>query len=58
MHDVLFVGNPIYESSDRRDAKLHVLKRVPNVLKVYAAVLCQSEYANAGVREGGRGRDC
>ncbi len=31
LKDVLFVGNPIYEGLDRREAKLQVLKRIPQV---------------------------
>ena len=31
LKDVLFVGNPMYEGMDRKDAKLQVLKRLPQV---------------------------
>ncbi len=31
LKDVLFVGNPMYEGLDRREAKLQVLKRLPQV---------------------------
>jgi hypothetical protein len=33
LKDVLFVGNPMYEGLDRREAKLQVLKRLPQVPK-------------------------
>jgi dynein light chain 1 len=43
LHDVLFVGNPIYEGMDRREAKLRVLKRVPQVLKIDGDVIVEAD---------------
>lgn len=34
LRDVLFVGNPIYEGMSREDARLEVLKHLPEVQKI------------------------
>jgi len=34
LREVLFLGNPIYEGMDKRDAKLQVLKRLPRLAKI------------------------
>lgn len=34
LKDVLFVGNPIYEGISTEEARIQVLKRIPNVKKI------------------------
>lgn len=34
LRDVLFVGNPIYDGMSREDARLEVLKHLPEVQKI------------------------
>ncbi|CAE7897230.1 LC1 [Symbiodinium sp. KB8] len=41
LRDVLFLNNPIYEGLDREEARLHVIKRLPNV-SAFAAASCLS----------------
>lgn len=34
LRDVLFVGNPIYEEMPKEQARIEVLKRLPQVAKI------------------------
>jgi dynein light chain 1, axonemal len=34
LRDVLFVGNPIYDEMSREQARIEVLKRIPQVSKI------------------------
>lgn len=34
LRDVLFVGNPIYDEMPREQARIEVLKRLPQVAKI------------------------
>ena len=34
LRDVLFVGNPMYEGLSKEEAKIEVLRRLPNVKKI------------------------
>ena len=34
LRDVLFVGNPIYDGMSKEDARLEVLKHLPNLQKI------------------------
>ena len=34
LRDVLFVGNPIYDDMSREQARIEVLKRIPQVAKI------------------------
>lgn len=34
LRDVLFIGNPIYDDMPKEQARIEVLKRLPNVAKI------------------------
>jgi dynein light chain 1 len=34
LRDVLFVGNPIYDDMSKEQARIEVIKRLPNVAKI------------------------
>ena len=34
LRDVLFVGNPIYDEMTKEQARIEVIKRLPNVAKI------------------------
>ena len=44
LKDVLFIGNPMYdEVSSRRDARIEILKYLPNVSKIDGEMVKPSE---------------
>lgn len=44
LRDVLFVGNPMYDDlPDKNEARLHVLKHLPNVTKIDGEMVKPSE---------------
>jgi dynein light chain 1 len=43
LRDVLFVGNPMYEGMDRKEAKLQVLKRLPRLVKIDNEMVIDAE---------------
>ncbi|CEG36564.1 dynein light chain 1 [Plasmopara halstedii] len=43
LRDVLFTGNPIYENLSKEDARLNVLKRIPQVAKIDGDMVKQTE---------------
>ncbi|KAJ8571769.1 hypothetical protein ON010_g5066 [Phytophthora cinnamomi] len=43
LRDVLFTGNPIYETLSKEDARLNVLKRIPKVAKIDGDMVKQTE---------------
>lgn len=47
LRDLLMVGNPIYEGLDRREAKLQVLKRVPQLMKIDGDIVKDAEREEA-----------
>mmetsp|Transcript_24028 Transcript_24028/g.65010 ORF Transcript_24028/g.65010 Transcript_24028/m.65010 type:complete len:128 (+) Transcript_24028:518-901(+) len=54
LRDVLFVGNPIYEGLTKEEARIEVLKHLPNVMKIDGDLVKPSERAAAkgGEEEG------
>lgn len=34
LRDVLFIGNPIYDEVPKEEARIHVLRRLPQVAKI------------------------
>eukprot|EP00622_Pseudochattonella_farcimen_P007760 FR743825.1.p1 GENE.FR743825.1~~FR743825.1.p1 ORF type:complete len:135 (+),score=21.70 FR743825.1:24-407(+) len=47
LRDVLFVGNPIYEGTSKEDARIEVLRHLPNVMKIDGDLVKPSERATA-----------
>ena len=48
LRDVLFVGNPMYDDvADKSEARLHVIKHLPNVTKVDGEMVKPAERENA-----------
>merc|ERR1712159_314141 len=43
LRDILLVGNPMYEGLEPTDAKIEVLRRLPNLAKIDGAMVLQSE---------------
>lgn len=43
LREVLFIGNPIYDGIDRKEAKLQVLKRLPRLAKVDNEMVIDAE---------------
>ncbi|RHY23534.1 hypothetical protein DYB25_005957, partial [Aphanomyces astaci] len=43
LRDVLFTGNPIYEGLSKEEARLNVLKRIRNVMKIDGDMVKQTE---------------
>ncbi|CAK4085256.1 unnamed protein product [Aphanomyces euteiches] len=43
LRDVLFTGNPIYDGLSKEDARLNVLKRIRNVMKIDGDMVKQTE---------------
>ena len=43
LKDVLFFGNPMYDGLSHQEARLEVLKRLPNVAKIDGAMVLQSD---------------
>ena len=43
LRDILLVGNPMYEGLEPTEAKIEVLRRLPNLAKIDGAMVLQSE---------------
>merc|ERR1712224_223700 len=43
LRDILLVGNPMYEGLEPTEAKIEVLRRLPNISKIDGAMVLQSE---------------
>lgn len=43
LKDVLFFGNPMYEGLSAQEARIEVLKRLPNVAKIDGSMVLQSD---------------
>lgn len=53
LRDVLFVGNPIHEGLSKEEAKIEVLRRLPQVKKVDGEIVTPADLEKA--RSGGSG---
>lgn len=53
LRDVLFVGNPIYEGLSKEEAKIEVLRRLPNVKKIDGELVTPVDIDKAGAGAGG-----
>ena len=52
LRDVVFVGNPMYEGITKEDARIEVLKQLPNLAKVDGSMITPSERDKAaGIEE-------
>lgn len=49
LRDVLFVGNPIYDDMPKEQARIEVLKRLPNVAKIDGDMVKPMERELAGL---------
>mmetsp|Transcript_23716 Transcript_23716/g.72989 ORF Transcript_23716/g.72989 Transcript_23716/m.72989 type:complete len:123 (+) Transcript_23716:323-691(+) len=43
LKDVLFYGNPMYDGLSTQEARIEVLKRLPNVAKIDGSMVLQSD---------------